>query len=162
MLTALCAAGEACVVNPSASQFSSQDSCPPYFLADQASQPTNVIDIIDPSQPGVEFNATVPIQSCAIAKNFVGRTFLDGQKNFFIHEDVFLATGTDRRDATITIPVAGTLSEGCHRIELYASSAFLAGDVRAPATPGDLAYISWFVYVHKPSDPESSISECNR
>src|SRR5579859_5442351 len=94
-LMVLVAAIGACVVNPSASQFSSQDSCPPYFLVDQATQPTNVIEVIDPSQVGVSFTATVPIRSCAIAKNFIGRTFLDGQKNFFIQEDVFLATGTD-------------------------------------------------------------------
>jgi hypothetical protein len=159
--TVLTAAG-ACVVNPTATQFSSQDSCPPYFLADQSTQATNVIDSIDPSQPGAKFTATVPIKSCAVAKNFVGRTFLDGQRNFFIQEDVFNATGTDQRPATVTIPVLGTLSEGCHRIELYASSGFAPGDVRAPATPGDLAYIVWFVYVHKPGDPDSPISECSQ
>jgi hypothetical protein len=159
MASTLAAMAGACVVNPTASQFSSQDSCPPYFLADQSTQPTNVIKTIDPTQPGAEFTATVPIKSCALAKNFIGRTFLDGL-NFFIQEDVFLATGADTRPATITIPVLGTLSDGCHRIELYASSGFAPGDVRAPATPGDLAYIMWFVYVHKPGDPDLPISDC--
>ena len=155
------AAAGACVVNPSASQFSSQDSCPPYFLVDQAKPPTSAIKLIDPSTPDNEFTATVPIRSCAIAKPFIGRTFIDGQ-SIIIHEDVFGPNGTDTRNANITIPVLGTVSDGCHRIELYASSGFAPGDVRTPATLGDLAYISWFVYVHKASDPDSPITECNR
>jgi hypothetical protein len=156
------AAGEACVVSPTASTFSSQDSCPPTFAPDDSSTSTNYIVALDPSKVDA-FNASVPLRSCATTKDFVGRTFVDRQP-FFVHEDSFLASGGDTRVATIGIPVASTAlsNEGCHLVELYASSAFAVGDLRTPATPGDLAYISWFVYTHTAGAPEvkNKITDC--
>jgi hypothetical protein len=158
LMTIVVAASEACVVSPSASTFSSQDSCPPYFVTDQASPVTNKIsEIIDTKI--TSFTAKVPIRSC-YTKDFVVRTFLDGT---LLHDQTLSFQGGDTRDADILIPIASTnlSKDGCHLVELLASKSFaVGGDLRAPASPGDLALISWLVYVHTSSIPVAPITDC--
>jgi hypothetical protein len=159
------AAGDACVVNPTATQFSSADNCPPYILTDRAAPPTTQIavpPVSDPTVASPSFQVdSVPIQTCAEAKTFLGRIFLDGKSVIFQEFNIPPEVGSIR-SAKFSVPIVGTLGAGCHLVELYVSSAFTPGDVRAPATPGDLATIAWFVYVHAPSDPDSPITGCNR
>lgn len=153
-----------CVVNPAPTPFQDPTQCPPYFVPDQADPHINKFKIIDPSTGTAQFQASVPIKSCALSKQFIGRVFVDGNHSSFIQETVFQPTGTDTRSAIISVPISGseTLTEGCHIIELLASSAFAPGEVRQPAQSGDLAYVVWFVYVHatKPGVTDTTIPEC--
>ena len=137
-----CSVLPGCVVT-TAPTFTDQPDCPPSFVPNEAIPAVNKPVTIDATDPTAEFVATVPLRSCAITKVYDSRYFLDGNIYKFSAID---PTGDTVRSTTIRVPFLN-VAPGCHRIELLATTAFLAGEDRTPQTQGDLAYIVWFVDV---------------
>ncbi len=144
-----------CVVT-TAPTFTDQPDCPPSFVPSEASPPINHPVQIDATDPSAKFVATVPLRSCAVTKTYDSHYFLDGQ----VFPNKIDPNGTDTRSTTITVPFLN-VAPGCHRIELLATTAFMAGDLRTPQTQGDLAYIVWFIdVINGPSGASSTLASC--
>jgi hypothetical protein len=149
LLIPLSMAPASCVVT-STPVFQETDDCPPDFRINEASPPSDAVFRIDTTATvPLEFNATVPLRSCALAKVYKGRIFLDGH----IYTEIDIpATGESTRAPT-PINVAG-LSLGCHTVQVYASTAFAPDTTfKTPVKQGDLATINWFLYVFQSGAP---------
>ncbi|GAC1546818.1 MAG: hypothetical protein NVS3B10_10750 [Polyangiales bacterium] len=145
-----------CVVT-STPTFQEPDNCPPIFLASRVEPPIPRIVVIDPTASLPEFRATVPLVSCGLAKVFEGRVFIDGR---IVLIQPLEPNGESLRYVNLRLPVVGSLSQGCHRVELLASSAFVPGDPAVPVRQDDLADVVWFVNVRAPTSPDHPIENC--
>lgn len=145
---------EACVVTTSPS-FTDQPACPPSFVATEATPTVNVPFVIDTSAASPSFEATVPLRSCAITKKFQVNYFLDGVAT----SGTVDPNGAEDRPTTVRQSFLG-VAPGCHLVEVFASSAFDAPASRNPVTPGDVAYVWWYVSVPLADGSQASLSEC--
>lgn len=73
-----------------------------------------------------------------------------------------LPTVEDRltRRVTVNLPTALFAAEGCHRIEVFVSSAFATGVGRAPVTPGDIGTAVWWVATDANNDGQVEMTGC--
>jgi hypothetical protein len=145
---------EACVVTTSPT-FTDQPSCPPAFVASEATPSPNVPFVIDSSLASPSFEASVPLRTCAITKRFQVNTFLDG----VVTTGASDPTGAEERPTTVRQSFLG-VAPGCHLVEVFASSAFDPPTSRNPATAGDVAYVWWYVSVPNADGSQASLSEC--
>ena len=145
-----------CVVT-STPTFQEPDNCPPIFLASRVDPSIQRIVVIDPTASLPEFRATVPLVSCGLAKVFEGRVFIDGR---IVLIQRLEPNGDSLRYVTLDLPVVGSLSQGCHRVELLASSAFVPGESAVPVSQDDLADVGWFVNVRASTSPDHPIENC--
>ncbi len=151
-----CALLPGCVVT-TAPSYNDQPDCPPSFIPSEADPPVNVPKTIFANDPTAEFVGTVALRSCAVTKTYAARYFLDG--NIFKF-GVIDPTGDTTRSTTFHVPFLN-VAPGCHRVELLATTAFLATEFRTPQTQGDLAYIVWFVDVKDgASGSSSTLASC--
>jgi hypothetical protein len=151
-LVGAAAFGHGCVVTNDPSFAATQTDCPPSFLLDEADPPVGKPFTIHTTDVTPQFVATVPLRSCALTKTYDAHVILDGRSIFLAK---VVPSAEETRPASITVPFLG-VAPGCHRVEFLASTAFEAGDARTPATPGDLAYIVWFIDVVDGSTGASS------
>ncbi len=148
-----------CVVT-STPAFQEQEDCPPFFSSSQATPPANrMVTILTTATP-FEFSGTVPLRSCALAKVYKGRVFVDGK----LYGEVDVpANGESTRDAiTGSVALQGSASlPGCHTIEFLASTAFVPDTVfRTPVKQDDLASLTWYVNIQPPGGPSSTVDGC--
>lgn len=127
------------------------DDCPPNILSAEASPPANKVVRIELSTDGTrlaDFAGSVTVRSCATAKPYKGRVFLDGR---LYNEIVILPKGESTRDPTSVGVVLEGLAPGCHLIELVVSTDWVADLLfRTPFKQGDVDNIAWFIDIEAP------------
>ena len=143
-----------CVV-ASTPVFQEIDDCPPSFLLNEAVPAVKRIFKIDTTANPFQFDASVPLRSCATAKQYKGRVFID---NHLYGEIGIDANGDPTRKPTaVLVPLTGS-SPGCHVIELLASTDYAPDTTfRTPLKQGDLASIAWFIDIEQPGAPAHTL-----
>jgi len=151
--------GQGCLVTD-APTYSAPDLCPPSFVHNEADPPVGehkIFNTKDKSQP-LEFTATVPVRSCAIAKKLYSRVFVDNKLTTPAEVN---PNGTRERTARFTVPLAG-LSSACHKIEFLVTGEFSGTDFRTPTNQGDLDSIVWWIDITDDGTTMHSIDTCPR
>lgn len=145
---------QACIVTTSPT-FTDQPSCPPAFVASEATPAVNLPVVIDPTLTSPSFEASVPLRTCALTKRFQVNTFLDG----VVTAGTSDPTGGEERPTTVRQSFLG-VAPGCHLVEVFASTAFDPPNSRNPATAGDVAYVWWYVSVPNADGSHADLSLC--
>jgi hypothetical protein len=133
-----------------------QIDCFPNFDPTSATPNVRDLDDFDIASTNV-FTADISVVSCDPSTLFIGHVFVDKASAFTTIQ--IPQSGAERRLANVAFDFTGFAPRTCHLVELYASSSFddSATDGITPTTIGDLARISWFVFL----DPNPSDSDPN-
>jgi hypothetical protein len=151
---ASCVGGTSCLV-VSDPDFQGQEDCVPYALNHEADPELGSWINLVPDASATErtFRALIPISTCALAKEYTARVFID---NLLLKIIPVPPTGTERREVSVLVDIVNIgLAPGCHKVELLVSGQF-AADLRAPARPDDIAKAVWLFY----DDPNVTPASC--
>lgn len=132
--------------------FRGQDECLPFFVNQAAVPPITAPTLVETGDT-ITFEATVPLQTCALTVQYEMRVFVGGQVRMIEEVD---PTGSETRPISIVqdISLSEDLEDGCTTVELLVSRRFQG--LRDPARPGDLAYVSWQVA----TSPDVTVGQC--